>query len=152
MGIGRKSPAVALSGTGTAPNLQVDALTLDFGNQPVGTAAASKTVKVTNNGTAPARISLAGPFGANPGDFAIQSTCGPDLPPGQSCKTAITFKPGAAGARKASITINHDAGGTPYVITLGGTGVPAASTFSQGVVAQPRADLSVSWQNLNSSA
>ena len=70
------------------PFLSLSAGSLSFGYQLVGTLSATRTITVTNSGlAAPINIGGIDLLGANPGDFARTSTCGPILAAGARCTT-----------------------------------------------------------------
>jgi len=94
---------------------------LPFAKQTVGTQSAAKPITVTNKGTAALTISGITITGAFPGDFAQNSNCG-SLAAGASCTINVTFKPTAAGARTATISITDNGGGSPQTVPLSGTG------------------------------
>jgi hypothetical protein len=110
---------VVLQGTGTTA--QVAPASLPFAKQTVGTQSAAKPITVTNKGTATLTISGITITGAFPGDFAQNSNCG-SLAAGASCTINVTFKPTAAGARTATISITDNGGGSPQTVPLSGTG------------------------------
>ena len=100
---------VTLNGTGIAPLASVPA-TLSFGNEIVSVASGQQTVTLTNTGTSSLTIAsvLIDPTSTNPGDFAIVSGAGTTCvanftvgitAPNNTCTVALTFTPGAAGAR-----------------------------------------------------
>lgn len=128
---------VALSGTGTAPVLDV-AGSLTFPEEEIGSASAQRAMTLTNKGTAPASVVVTGPSGPGSRDFILDNGCPRDLSPDASCRIKVTFKPTEAGARRAELTITHDGPGGPVVIPLSGTGRPPPPT---------RADLSVMWRD-----
>jgi len=142
----RKS--VNLNGTGvaaTAPTGGVSPGSLSFGNQPVGTAGAAQTATLSNTGTAALSISGVTVTGSNPGDFAQSNSCGSSLPAGSSCTISVAFSPTASGSRTAAVSIADNASGSPQTISLSGTGVVAAATFSP-------ASLSFGNQSLNTTS
>jgi hypothetical protein len=94
-----------------------------FGKHSVGTTSNPKTVTLTNTGTATLTINRIYIAGANPGDFAQTSTCGPSLAAGASCTIKITFTPTATGARKAGLGISDSDPASPQAITLNGVGI-----------------------------
>ena len=123
---------VSLSGSGSA--LSFSPGNLSFGNENIPGTTNPLTLTVTNPGTVAVNFSGIGVFGANPGDFAIQTnTCGAALAASTNCTVGITFAPQASGARSATLSFTDDGGGSPQVVALQGSGVigPALS-FSPG--------------------
>ena len=98
---------------------------LDFGEALVGTSASPQTVTVTNNGGGPVTISSIDISGGNSGDFSQSHNCplSPStLPAGEDCAIDVTFTPTAGGSRRASLSITHNAAGSPNRVTLAGLG------------------------------
>jgi hypothetical protein len=116
---------VALSGTATAPAITLSPPNLDFGTVTVGTTSPASTVTVTNSGTATLSVTGLSLSGTNVGDFALGSdTCtGANIAPNGTCTFQVTFTPGAAGARAASVNIAGNAGPKTLALT-GAGGVP----------------------------
>jgi FtsP/CotA-like multicopper oxidase with cupredoxin domain len=111
------------------PKAAVSPATLAFGNQPVGTVSAPKTLTLSNTGgEIPLTFSIA-MNGANFGDFAQSNTCGGTVAPNGTCTISVTFKPTAAGARNASLGITTNDPANPLLsVGLSGTGtVPIAN-------------------------
>src|SRR5205814_2255682 len=70
---------VSVSGTGTAPGVQLSPISLNFGHQAVNTTGAPQTVTLTNSGSSALTISSISITGTNSGDFAQTNNCtGPD--------------------------------------------------------------------------
>jgi outer membrane protein OmpA-like peptidoglycan-associated protein len=97
-----------------------------FGEVVVGETSATSTFDVTNAGVNALAIGhhdvqLAGP---SAGDFVIASdTCSGDtLAHGESCAVGVRFKPTAAGARTATLSIASNADLSPTTVALSGTG------------------------------
>src|SRR5437868_5762698 len=67
----------------------LSATTVDFGGQPLNTPSATRTVTLTNNGTANLTISQL-TIGA---DYAQTNTCGNTVTAGASCTINIVFTP-----------------------------------------------------------
>jgi hypothetical protein len=84
-------------------------------------------VTLTNSGTAPLTIAALSVGGSNPGDFTQTNTCGASLAASAHCAISVTFKPTAAGARAAAVTIVTNAAGSPQSIALSGTAVAVSS-------------------------
>jgi F5/8 type C domain/Abnormal spindle-like microcephaly-assoc'd, ASPM-SPD-2-Hydin len=119
---------VALTGVGSMPSIALNPGSVDFGSQNVQSSSAVQQVTLTNSGTAPLAISSIAVSGANASDFAQTNTCGSSVAVGASCPISITFTPGAAGARSASITVTDNAASSPQTVALTGTGAVATVT------------------------
>ena len=115
---------------GTTVNTPVSASpgSLAFGNVPVGTTTAAKTVTVSNPGPAAATLSsitVSGPY-------AQTNTCGSTLASGASCTVAVTFTPTAGGAQPGTLAVANSTTSTPVGTTLTGTGVSSTTNLAQG--------------------
>jgi hypothetical protein len=117
---------VTMTGMGTAPVVTLSATALTFASTAVGTAAAAQAVTVKNSGTAALSLSGTGlgitVTGTNATSFTQANTCGTSLAVGASCAITVTFKPAAAGALTAAVSIADNAPGSPQKIALTGTG------------------------------
>jgi hypothetical protein len=91
---------------------------LTFGTVTVGQSSSPQHVTLTNSGSAVFRLSGI----ATSGDFAQVNDCKSILRIGQTCSLSVEFKPTATGLRTGSIAIKDNAGGSPQVIQLSGTG------------------------------
>jgi len=92
---------------------------LVFGNQALGTTSAAQLVTVTNNQANPLAVSSI----VATGDFAQRNNCGSKVVAGGKCKVSLTFTPSVVGTRTGSLTITDDAGSSPQIVSLSGTGV-----------------------------
>ncbi|HSS11286.1 MAG TPA: choice-of-anchor D domain-containing protein, partial [Acidimicrobiales bacterium] len=107
------------------PAVSLNPATVTFASQPVSTTSGVQTVTLTNTGNAPLTIASIGLAGANPGDFALTTTCplgSTSLAAAGSCTSTVTFTPTATGSRNATLTFTDNAAGSPQTITLNGTG------------------------------
>jgi hypothetical protein len=113
---------IALSGTGTAAgSLAVSPTSLSFGNVTVGSSSV-----LNGNLTASGASVTVTSAGINNGEFAISGISLPvTLAVGQSASFKVTFTPQASGAASASLTFSSNAGNSPTVQTMTGTGVAA---------------------------
>ena len=159
-GGGQSTSSLAGTGVALTPAIVVSPSALSF-NQPVATVSTAQTVTVSNSGTAPLLLGSLSLGGAQAADFqfAAGSTCaaGGSVAASSSCSVRIAFAPAAAGARSASLSITHNAGGSPASVALDGTGTataqPAVSldastlTFGAQVVASASASQSVTVSN-----
>ena len=101
---------------------------LHFGPVPVAPpASSSSSVNLTNGGGAPAVIASVAITGPNSSDFSQANNCidwlapgATPLAPGRSCTIGVTFKPLAAGLRRADLVITVD--GCRQTIPLDGIG------------------------------
>jgi len=60
--------------------------------------------------------------GTNSSDFAKTNNCPSTLGAGATCTVSVTFTPGGAGARSATLNINDTGGASPQTVALSGTG------------------------------
>jgi sugar lactone lactonase YvrE len=125
------SNIVQLTGSGAATNPAKAVLSptsVAFGSQTVGASTAAQAVTLSNTGGATLNITSLTIIGANPGDFTQTSTCGTTLAAGATCSVSLVFKPTAAGARAATLSVATSVG-TPTA-ALSGTGTTAAATVT----------------------
>lgn len=116
---GSSPQAVAVSGTGTAPAVNFSSLSVDFPATLVGASSGNSPVQLSNSGNGPLVITQVGFAGANPGDFQASGSCmevngaSVSVAPGSSCEVDANFKPTAAGARTAMLSVTDNAAGSP---------------------------------------
>jgi Abnormal spindle-like microcephaly-assoc'd, ASPM-SPD-2-Hydin/HYDIN/CFA65/VesB-like, Ig-like domain/Cep192 domain 4 len=123
---GASPQVLSLSGTGTAPAVTLNPASLSFSPQGVGTTSAAQMATLTNSGNAPLTISSI----VSTGDFAQTNDCPispATLAASASCTLTVTFTPAAIDIRRGGVTITDNAGGSPHVIGLSGTGITAYS-------------------------
>lgn len=122
---------VTLTGNGIAPAVTLSASSLTFADQDVGTTSAPQTVGLTNTGLDPLTINGF----AIIGDFTQTNNCGLTVAAGGSCTIQVSFRPTMPLARTGSLSIIHNAPGSPSQAQLSGTGVgPAVKLSSTAVV------------------
>jgi hypothetical protein len=103
-----------------------------FADQLVSSASTTKTVTVTSAGIPGAgsnlTVSNVALGGANAADYAITSnTCaGATLPSGSTCTVGLTFTPGAAGTRSATLTFTDNTATATHAVALSGKGTTPA--------------------------
>ncbi len=103
------------------PTLSSSDTTVDFGQVATGTNSPSMEVTVSGTGLTDAIAYTVA--GTNPGDFTVTKGTWNSLTGGT---LKITFKPGAAGARSATLTLTST-GAAPVDIALTGEGVSASA-------------------------
>ena len=121
---------VALTGTGVsaAPAVTLTPTSLTFASITVGSTTAAQVVTVRNSGTAALTLTSETLTGANATSFLISAnTCTTSLAAAASCTVSVEFKPTAAGALAASLSIADNATGSPQTVALTGTGAAAAA-------------------------
>lgn len=122
---------VSLSGTGvsTTPVASASPSTLTF-SSVVGTASLPLRVTLSNTGNGNLVLSSLALGGTHASDFGLagSSTCSANtaLAGGSSCAIDVVFTPGATGSRSSTLTVAHNASGSPTTITLVGTGTATA--------------------------
>jgi len=121
---------VSLAGTGTAaaPAVTLTPASLTFVSTTVGSTTAPQVVTIKNSGTATLTLTSETLTGKNATSFLISAnTCTTSLAAGASCAVSVEFKPAAAGALTASLSIADNATGSPQSVSLTGTGAAAAA-------------------------
>ncbi len=121
---GGSAVVMALSGTGISGAPQVGQLSLPaaivMSDTQVGTTSAARTVTISNLG--PGAVNVLSIVSGNPAEFALGANgCG-TVQANSACTFEFTFKPAAAGARAASLTITSNGLNSPQVLAVSGTG------------------------------
>ncbi len=94
---------------------------LAFGNQPIHTTRAAKSVTVTNTSPKVVAITSIALTGTDAGQFASTNNCGSSLAGHATCTIKVTFKPSVKGVKSATLNVNGGGGGLRSV-KLKGTG------------------------------
>jgi hypothetical protein len=110
-----------------APVVSLSPASVTFSNQNMGSASAAQNVTLSNTGTAALNVSSIAIGGTNAGDFAQANTCGASVAAGANCAISVTFTPAAMGTRSASLAVTDNGSGSPHDVSLGGTGLAAAT-------------------------
>ncbi|SNT41418.1 Abnormal spindle-like microcephaly-assoc'd, ASPM-SPD-2-Hydin [Granulicella rosea] len=110
---------VALTGTGTAPQLTLSTTSLNF-TQAAESVSAAQTVTLTNTGNAVLNLGAATITGANAWNFNQTTTCGTTLAAGANCAISVTFNPSLAAPFSASLGIASNV--ATQTVALNGTG------------------------------
>jgi hypothetical protein len=114
--------------------------TINFGGILQGktsfSTSTSPPLTIYNQGSAPL-VNAVSFTGANPLDFAISDACNTFPPPpvtaftvpagGGSCQLSLTFTPSTTATESANLVLTNGSAGSPFTITLMGTGLPAAT-------------------------
>jgi alpha-tubulin suppressor-like RCC1 family protein len=110
--------------------MSVSPMSLTFTSQATHSAA-TKTVTISNSGTAPLVVSNAWLSGTDAGSFAVApGTCSstqPTIAPGGSCQLNVIFQPLTAGSKSASLAIISNASNL-LTVTVALTGSAYNST------------------------
>jgi hypothetical protein len=98
---------------------------IDFGDQPQGSASSLQIVTLTNTGGIALGSTAAAIGGANAGDFTIASDgcSGKQLNSGARCEFELVFTPYALGDRSATLTVSANVQGGQLSATLAGKGL-----------------------------
>ena len=114
---------VTLTGTGTAvPSVKLSATSIAFPTTTHGTTSSAVAVTLTNGGTSTLTLDSITLTGTNPTDFEEVNTCGATLAPAANCVVYVAFKPAAAAAYKATLSIADTGASSPQSVALSGTG------------------------------
>ena len=116
----------AWAAAATAPAVTLTPTSLTFASTTVGSTTAAQVVTVKNSGTAALTLTSETLTGTNATSFLISAnTCTTSLAAAATCTVSVEFKPAAAGALTASLSIADNATGSPQAVTLTGTGAAA---------------------------
>ena len=108
---------VPLQGVGIGSGIEkLSSIKLDYGIKAVGTKTA-KTVKVTNAGTAPLKITG---INSSVDQFTQSNNCTVPLAVGVSCSITVRFAPTIPGMLTGTLRVNDDGAGSPHLISLSG--------------------------------
>jgi len=105
---------VPLSGTGVAAGATVGPASLNFTGVLVGKSSATKSITVSNPGTATLTVSAI----TASGDFSQTNNCMGGVAAGSSCTISVTFNPTAAWSRGGSIVVTDNALNNPQQVVL----------------------------------
>jgi hypothetical protein len=138
----RQPQDIALTGTGIAPNPRVtlsppapafdpgvtlSPSALAFDPQTVNTPSPSRPIAVRAAGNAPATVAGIAVRGSDSRDFSPTRDCqGTTITPGHPCHINITFTPGDAGPRSATLVLTFAGISRPATASLSGTGTAVA--------------------------
>ena len=119
--------SVTGSGAPAAPTMLLSPSGLAFSSQVVSTTSTTQFVEVTNNSASSVTGIAIATSGTNASDFTISGNgCTATLAASSECSFNVGFKPAAAGARTAAVTITDSAG--TQTVTLAGFGVASTSS------------------------
>ena len=114
-----------------APAVTLSPTSIPFGKWTQGTQSSAVVVTLKNTGTAVLNITSITFTGTNPANFVkTASTCTTTLAASASCTISVAFKPTAAQAYAANLSIADNATGTPQLVTLTGTGLAPGTTVT----------------------
>ena len=124
LALASNAPAVAVGLNGTGAVAAAPAITLaptaqNFGTAAVGAAPLSRTVTLTNSGSAVLSIAAIGVTGAG---FATTHNCGSSVAVASSCSIVVTFAPAAATTYAGQLTVSSNAVPATAAVALSGTG------------------------------
>jgi hypothetical protein len=100
------------------PQASLSATSLDFGTVVVGSTSSSKTVAVSNPGSAALAITSI----TTNGDFSQTNTCGTSLAVGASCQITVRMTPIVSGSRSGTVVIVSNSHSGTAVVDLVGVG------------------------------
>jgi hypothetical protein len=111
---------VALTGMGTTPLAALSSTSLSLGAVPLGSSSL-EYLTIKNNGGYPLIVSAISLSGYNAPLFTV-SPSALTVGAGDSGYVRIEFTPVSTGTRSATLSLTHDAAGSPAVVAVTGTG------------------------------
>jgi hypothetical protein len=124
---GHDTQYVSLSGAGVTLAVSISPSSIAFGQQLVGVTSTPQVVFISNTGSMDVDINTISLVGA---DFQQTNNCPAKLKSIQGCTINVTFNPSSREIRNGSLTITHDAPGSPAIISLSGTGLAPVASLS----------------------
>ena len=118
------------------PAASFNPASVDFGNQNLGVVSASKTVRITSSGGVDLHIksvAIANEQYKQEFQRSTDSCSGKTIASGKSCTVDVVFKPGATGARSASLVFTMDTEPGSKSIVLNGQGVQSIASPTASV-------------------
>ncbi|MEV0718553.1 discoidin domain-containing protein [Asanoa sp. NPDC050611] len=106
---------------------------VNFGDQPVNTTSAARTVTLRNTGNANAPVSG---ISTSPAEFAQTNNCPGTLAPNATCTASVTFRPTATGNRAGMLFVQTTPG--DLVVGLSGNGTGGSTDPGTGNLAAGR--------------
>ena len=137
---------------------QIWPLTLNFGDQVVGTNSATLKATLNNSSASSLTVSSILVGGANMADFVVtKNTCGSAVAIGSSCSIYVQFRPSISGAENATLTVTDSGANSPQQVILQGAGTfvkftPARLTFAKQTVGTQSAPQQITLTNTGSVA
>lgn len=123
------SPAtVTLNGTGAGAEISVSSPALSFGSVIVGQTV-TQTVTISNPGITTLTVSNMTIIGTDAGHFRVSAPSF-NVAPGDSHQVLVTFAPASAGSKTASLSLQHNAPGSPLSVSLAGIGIQSRLRFA----------------------
>jgi large repetitive protein len=116
---------VALTGTGTSPQLSLAPSALDFGDVRIDQTGGPETVTIKNLGSGPLTITGVALGGAGAGDFSVAAVTLPaQIAPSGQLVLEVSYHPSAVGADSATLQItSDDPVASSLSVALSGNGV-----------------------------
>lgn len=119
--------SVPLSGTGIQPSISLNPTSLVFDSQLVNTPPVTKTITISNTGTANLVVSQLAITGTNAADFSYTAVLPITVAPQNTTTVSVSFSPNGSGSRTATLTFTDNANGSPHTVSLSGTGIAYGS-------------------------
>jgi hypothetical protein len=89
--------------------------------QNVGSSSPSRSISLSNTGSAPLQLQGISLTGADAADFAVSHDCLAVIVVNGGCTIAITFQPLFEGSRQASLSVVDNTPDSPHTVALAGT-------------------------------
>ncbi len=124
--------SITLSGVGTNPLdplFSIAPTSQDFGLVRIGENSNPFTFTITNVGNSILNVTNIDLTGADAGEFSLNTVLPMDIDPGNNSDFTVTFSPTSIGVKNATLTITHNAFGSPSTVTLTGKDDPSIALF-----------------------
>jgi hypothetical protein len=133
--VATQSNQVAVYGSLLSYSYNVSPTSLAFGNEITNVPSASKSITVTNTGSAALPITSITYSTTGSQPFSQSNTCGTSVAVGTNCTINVVFNPASVGSATATLSINAGSGAGTQTVALSGTGI--AATYTATYTASP---------------
>jgi alpha-tubulin suppressor-like RCC1 family protein len=124
---------VALTGTGGQSSIELSTAALSLGSVPLGSSS-TEYITVRNTGAGQLSVSSIGVLDGDFALFKVTPAVLPNVSAGDSAYVRVDFTPVTTGDFSTTLTLTHNASGSPSAIILSGKGTKPAIDISSGLV------------------
>lgn len=107
---------IPVKGLGIQASISMPGGLVDFGYTTLGGASQLTSVALTNDGSAPLKVTSVSRVGERKESFSVTNSCGQPIQPGQRCTLSLRATPKQEGEQAAKIEVISNASGSPHIL------------------------------------